>query len=215
MAEGCVGCSSKVLEVGCGTGNYIARVEAATGASCWGVDPSVAMLAVARRHAPHVRFSAGRGERLPYEDAQFDFVFSVDVVHHLTDAAAYFSEAFRVLGAGGRLTTVTDDERTIRACLHAGYFPEMVAVELARYPPRAALRHAMKAAGFGEIRTSTYASTYVVTDAAPYRAKAFSSLQLIPAAAFVRGLERLEADLERGPLRAKMEKIVLSGLRGT
>src|SRR5512141_2679970 len=36
--------TSRVLEVGCGTGNYIAQVQAAIGCSCYGLDPSSQML---------------------------------------------------------------------------------------------------------------------------------------------------------------------------
>ena len=35
-----VSSASKVLEVGCGTGNYILAVESLTGCVCWGIDPS-------------------------------------------------------------------------------------------------------------------------------------------------------------------------------
>lgn len=40
--------SSRVLEVGCGTGNYVAEVAERTGSACFGIDPSEEMLAVAR-----------------------------------------------------------------------------------------------------------------------------------------------------------------------
>ena len=35
-----VGRASKMLEVGCSTGNYIVALEALAGFSCWGIDPS-------------------------------------------------------------------------------------------------------------------------------------------------------------------------------
>jgi hypothetical protein len=42
---------------------------------------------------------------------------------------------------------------------------------------------------------------YALTSAQPFRDKAFSSLHLIPEAAWRAGLERLERDLARGPVR--------------
>ena len=38
-----VGSAPKVLEVGCGTGNYIVALETLAGSSCWGIDPSEQM----------------------------------------------------------------------------------------------------------------------------------------------------------------------------
>ena len=43
--------ATRALEVGCGTGNYIAALRAATGCAGWGVDPSERMLARARQSA--------------------------------------------------------------------------------------------------------------------------------------------------------------------
>ena len=48
-----------------------------------------------------------------------------------------------------------------------------------------------------------------MTDAAPHRDRAFSSLHLIPEESFRRGLERLERDLERGPLEEISRKLVV------
>src|ERR1700730_11782559 len=47
--------SSTVLEVGCGTGNYIAVLERAIGCACWGIDPSANMLATASGKSPTIR----------------------------------------------------------------------------------------------------------------------------------------------------------------
>lgn len=215
MREGRIEASSRVLEIGSGTGNYVRALNAATGASCWGVDPSAGMLDVARRRAAEVRFVQGAAEALPFAEAQFDFAFSVDVIHHVSDAAAYFVEAFRVLAPRRTLTTVTDDSETVRGRVHAHYFPEVIGVELARYPSLRSLRTAMRAAGFEDVRVSDPESAYQISDSAAYAERAFSSLHLIPEAAFVHGLRRLDADLQRGPIQAVTRRVLLSGVKGT
>jgi SAM-dependent methyltransferase len=40
--------NTRVLEVGCGTGNYLLALAASTGCAGWGIDPSEGMLAQAR-----------------------------------------------------------------------------------------------------------------------------------------------------------------------
>lgn len=101
-----------VLEVGCGTGNVIARLhDAHPGASILGVDPDPQALARAQgktRGRRPVRFQRGYIQQLPCDDGQFDRVLSSMMWHHLdTDVKAVAAkEIFRVLRPGGRLHLV-------------------------------------------------------------------------------------------------------------
>jgi hypothetical protein len=58
----------------------------------------------------------------------------------------------------------------------------------------------MTAAGFTDITEAHVELVYDLSDTAPYRARAFSSLHLISDDAFARGLAHLEADLTAGPV---------------
>jgi len=125
----------RVLELGCGTGNYTTAIRKAIGCGCWGIDPSIEMLREATARCPAARFQVGRAEVFGFPAETFDLVFSVDVIHHVEDRPAYFREAHRVLTSGGRLCTVTDSEEIIRTRVPlARYFPETIDVELQRYP---------------------------------------------------------------------------------
>jgi ubiquinone/menaquinone biosynthesis C-methylase UbiE len=210
-----------VLEVGCGTGNYVIALTASTGCRGWGVDPSAEMLARAQHQLDSghpkstVRLSRGRAERMDVPDGQFDLAFSVDVIHHVQNYRAYLQGAYRALEPDGLICTATDSEWIIR---HreplATYWPETIDVELARYPRIPHLEALYREAGFHTIKRDMVEHRAVVSDVQAYRDKAFSSLHLISGSAFQRGLSDLERDLENGPVPLVSRYALLWGARG-
>ena len=194
---------SRVLDVGCGTGNYARALQEATGCAISGVEPSDQMRQRAATAATWTALVAGSAETLPFQDGAFDLVYSTDVIHHVGDRAAYFAEAARVLAPGGMLATVTDSQEDIaRRRPLSNYFPETVAIEEQRYPTMGTLRNEMVAAGFSGIHETHVELEYPLTDIRGYRERAYSSLLLIPEDALTQGLARLEQDLLAGPIPA-------------
>lgn len=89
------------LDVGCGEGRFC-RMMAACGLDVTGIDPTGALLEVARQKAG-ARYVDGRAEALPFDDQQFDlvvFYLTLIDIKHLDQAIA---EAGRVLRPGGRV----------------------------------------------------------------------------------------------------------------
>jgi ubiquinone/menaquinone biosynthesis C-methylase UbiE len=212
LEESRIAASSRVLEVGCGTGNYIVALESAVSCQCWGIDPSEEMLAEAGERPGRVHFQVGRAEQLEFSTGFFDLVFSVDVIHHLEDIALYFQDACLVLRPGGRICTVTDSESIIRHREPLSvYFPESVDVDLARYPRLSELRDLMRDAGFTELSEHTVEFPYEARDAQAYRDRAFSSLHLIGEQDWRRGLERMDRDLRSGPIPGVSRYVLLWG----
>jgi ubiquinone/menaquinone biosynthesis C-methylase UbiE len=213
LESGAIGRKDHVLEVGCGSGNYISAIRAQAGCSCDGIDPSDEMLEAARRQAPEVSFRIGRGEDLPYLDDTFDLAFSVDVIHHVTPRADFFSQVHRVLKPGGRACTVTESESMIRSRLHSHYFPDALDVELRRYPSITELVALMEQAGFTNIVERSAQTSDRLTDIQPYRDRAFSSLHLIGDEAFEEGMRRLDRDFREAPIRVVTSAILLWGTK--
>lgn len=113
-----------------------------------------------------------------------------------------------------RKITATDSADVIRRRRPlSGYFPETVEVELNRYPRLATLRHFMTAARFGQIEESVVEFAYSLTDIQAYRERAFSSLHLISDEAFERGITRMEAALQTGPIKGLSLYTMLWGIR--
>lgn len=191
----------RLLEVGCGTGNYLRAIAEDTGSEVWGIEPSREMLDRATVTAPSATLRQVHAEKLGVADASFDRVISVDVIHHVSDRTAYFREVARVLRPGGTVCTVTDSEDDIpRRRPLSSHFPETIPIELRRYPTVCALGAEMRAAGLSPTVVQHAQRTYAVTSAAPYQDRAYSALHYLPQPVYERRLAELEAELAASPI---------------
>jgi ubiquinone/menaquinone biosynthesis C-methylase UbiE len=68
-----------------------------------GLDPSEAMLQVAREKDCGVAWQQGAAEALPYADGAFELALSVTALEFMPDPAQALEEMFRVVAPGGRL----------------------------------------------------------------------------------------------------------------
>jgi SAM-dependent methyltransferase len=95
---------AKVLDVGCGTGNYLVRFRD-MGLDAHGIEPAPGMIEAAKRLDPTLDIQRGTATSLPFPDATFDFVLAIEVFRylHLEDTRAGLREMFRVLRPGGKL----------------------------------------------------------------------------------------------------------------
>jgi len=141
-----VGAADRVVDVGCGPGTA-ARVAARRGARATGVDPSPAMLGLARwittlARTSGVAFLEGGAESLPLESGTATIVWALASEHHWRDRAAGLTEARRVLVPGGRVL-IAERAVTPGATGHARHgLTDAQAGELA---------HAMTRAGFAGV----------------------------------------------------------------
>ena len=94
----------KVLDVGCGAGTDLARF-ARGGAIVTGVDLSSSAIALAKQNFAQQGLAGdlreADGERLPFDDNAFDFVFAHGVVQYTAHDRALVDECRRVLAPGG------------------------------------------------------------------------------------------------------------------
>ncbi|MHB8424586.1 MAG: class I SAM-dependent methyltransferase [Gammaproteobacteria bacterium] len=112
--------SASVLDVGCGTGEFTARMaEFLPKASVLGIEILPEHVAYARqRHAhlaPRLEFRAGDGFALEFPDASFDFVACRHMLQSVPEAQRVIAELIRVTRPGGRLHLLVEDYGMIHA----------------------------------------------------------------------------------------------------
>ncbi|MGQ0649036.1 MAG: class I SAM-dependent methyltransferase [Gemmatimonadaceae bacterium] len=144
--------ADSVLEVGCGTGHWLALLA---NDAAYGVDASWGMLQHARVAAPRAMLAHGRAEALPIASASMDRVVAINAMHHFVDKIAFVAEARRVLRPGGGALTVGLDPHTgTDQWWIYDFFPGTRATDLRRYPSTSAIREMMASAGFGSCETT-------------------------------------------------------------
>ncbi len=105
----------RVLELGAGSFSQSAALVGASAVLC---DLSAAMLRQAQYNLPCLQADA---QCLPFPNAVFDGILSVNLLEHVPDPACLFAEAARVLAPGGRAVFITPngDQRRLLEMLEA------------------------------------------------------------------------------------------------
>lgn len=110
-----------VLEIGCGVG-LDSYTIARHGLDLTAVDLTDVGVKTARtrflRNGVPGRFLAANAEKLPFPDAQFDYVYSFGVLHHASDTARCIDEVHRVLKPGGEARIMLYHRRSLNEFVH-------------------------------------------------------------------------------------------------
>jgi 2-polyprenyl-3-methyl-5-hydroxy-6-metoxy-1,4-benzoquinol methylase len=117
---------ARLLDVGCGSGVLLARMQS-LGWDVEGVEVDAAAVEAARRRGVGVRL--GTLGHQSFSEASFDAVHSSHVIEHVHDPAGLLRECLRILKPGGRLVILTPN---IASWGHALFGPAWLNLD----PPR-------------------------------------------------------------------------------
>jgi ubiquinone/menaquinone biosynthesis C-methylase UbiE len=147
-ARGAFAKGTRVLDFGCGTGNYLESISARFDCELYGLEPSDGMREKARAKNPGLRIEKGDHGHIPFDDAFFDLAYMTDVIHHVPDLGLLFESLFRKLRLGGRACVVTESWGQIDRRWYNAYFPSLAANEKSRYPDVDEIAQRAAMAGF-------------------------------------------------------------------
>jgi ubiquinone/menaquinone biosynthesis C-methylase UbiE len=142
----------RVLDLGCGTGRFAAALAEHHGCTVFGVDPSPAMLAMARERTDAVTWLDGRAEAIPLAEDAVERAFMQTVVHLVEDRPAAFAQLRRVLEPDGIVAILTVDPAGAKRFWVAQLLPSWAAIDEARCPASEVLVAELRAAGFASAR---------------------------------------------------------------
>lgn len=193
----------KILDLGCGTGRFTAALGRAFECSVVGVEPSSAMLKVARSQSePNVEWKQGQAENIPLESQAVDLVFMSQVFHHLVRPEQALREINRVLTSAGYLAIRNGTREHNKELEWLRFFPEALEIEDKRTPSQQELEELVCGQSFELISQRTvyqlFAASYDEYLEKVSR-RGLSALIVISDAAFQSGLQQFQNWVSRQP----------------
>lgn len=194
------GSADRILEVGCGTGRWLAQLQTVARQVC-GLDLSVGMLKQADQELAGC-FVCGQAGHLPFSEAVFDLIYCVNAFHHFGQKQEFLLQARQALRSGGRLAIIGMDPHSGKDDWYLyHYFDGTYETDLARYPAVDWIKTWMAEAGFVHIGcglAERIVNSLVGREVlqSPFLQKhGTSQLALLTDEAYVSGLSRIKADL--------------------
>jgi SAM-dependent methyltransferase len=193
-----------VLDIGCGTGTYLAAQRAAYPyqAIRWlGVDRSPAMLARARPKAPGAPLAVGAAERLPLAGGIADYVVSTFTLHHFEDKGEALDEIRRVSRPGGALRLMNIVPEAMPGWWVYRFFPETREIDAERFWPVDRVRRELELRDWRvDLEVQRMPLRHALRDLLlEAKRRDISQLDVLDDRDYGRGLDRLRAALAAGP----------------
>ena len=192
---------SRVLDVGCGTGNNTLLLQAATSSRLIGLDISRGMLQKARQKTDRIQLVQSPAESIPFADESFRLVYMTEVLHHIRDTGSALQELHRILEPDGSICIVTQSHQQIEQRMTSRFFPASAKIDKERYPDVSVIEDILAASGFRDVQPISVSfkpvrlgNDYLLT----VTGRGYSMLHKISKSDFEWGLKRLRAAYDAG-----------------
>ncbi len=196
----------KILEIGCGTADYLYALTQKLKSDSYGFDSSKSMINKANVKNPGLNLSINDLHNgFDYNDNYFNLTYSIDVIHYVEDLNHYFEECNRVLDKDGIIVTITDSQEDLKNRTITKYFPESLEIEKKRYPGVYKIVKCMQNNGFKGINITHTEKEYKMSEEIfqKFKNKAFSTIRLISDKSYRKGIKRIEEDMKNNKCLVK------------
>lgn len=122
-----------VLEFGCGTGNYIKFLSLLSNWKLHGIDASDHMLHFAQKQNTAIPIKKGTESDIPFDNNYFDYIYMVDVIHHIQNLNTMFREFSRISKEKALLCICTESETQRKEKFWYRYFPSAFGIDNRRF----------------------------------------------------------------------------------
>ena len=208
-----------IADIGCGTGTWLAAqiaAFAARGVSFTGVDPSDAMLAIARRKCDGAKFTIARAEALPFATESLEFAACRFAFHHVVEKPRALDEVQRVLAPDAPFLVVNVVPELMPDWWVFKFFPE-AAGENARYWSPERLEESLRMRAFDVVTDVQRTRGEIALSEALEQARVRdqSHLAAIDDAAYAARLRDLEKLCEKDPKGKVATETAIMTMRAT
>jgi ubiquinone/menaquinone biosynthesis C-methylase UbiE len=196
----------RILDFGCGTGNYLKALQKRDYINLFGVDTSDEMCKIAFEKTGAI-IKNGSHSNIPFDNDYFDGILIVDVIHFINDIHDLLNEFHRISKTNGRIFIATQSHGQLESRIYSKYFPTTTEIDKIRHHNIDNIISVAESCGLSLVSVKDYLNnTDFLIDENYFnliKNKSFYILGLISDNEFNAGIEKLQFDLKNGNFLAK------------
>lgn len=190
----------RILDFGCGTGNYLKALQDNGFKYVFGLDKEERMQEIAQKKTG-ATVKIGTHLDIPYESDYFDAVILVAMLHFVDDIDSLFKNLNRVCKKNGHILIITQSHHQVKARFYNKYFPSLIDIDTNRYYEPQSILEAAEANGFSSVNIQDYLSATDMKVDADYfnliKNKSFFVLGLLSSEEFDKGMDLFKEDMAK------------------
>jgi SAM-dependent methyltransferase len=125
---------TKIVDVGCGTGNETLNIYNKLKCTVYGIDPAENMLKKAMGKSDKIEWVKGLAEKIPVGNNSIDIITLFFSIHHFLDIYQAIKEFHRILKSAGKVFIFTISHNQMKNSLEYHFFPELLKYDISRVP---------------------------------------------------------------------------------